>query len=109
MFIGGTSGSTAGGVKVTTFIVVMANLIASARGNDKVVLYNRKVDDKVIKQSGALFISYLAIIVCATMLITAFEQFAFEDVLFEVTSAIATVGCTMGLSAGCASPVTKVI
>lgn len=109
MVIGGNSGSTAGGLKVTTLVIIVANLISSARGNDKVVLYNRKVDDKVIKQSGALFISYLAIIVCATMLITAFEQFAFEDVLFEVTSAIATVGCTMGLSAGCASPVTKVI
>lgn len=109
MMIGGNSGSTAGGFKVTTLVIIVANLISSARGNDKVVLFNRKVDDKIIKQSGALFISYLSIIVFATMLITAFEKFTFGDVLFEVTSAIATVGLTMGLSGGCASPVTKVI
>lgn len=109
MCIGGNSGSTAGGLKVTTLVIIVANLISSARGNDKVVLYNRKVDDKIIKQSGALFLSYLTFIVMATLVITAFEKFSLEEVLFEVTSAIATVGCTMGLSGGCASSVTKVV
>lgn len=112
MFIGGNSGSTAGGVKVTTFVVVIANLIASARGNDKVVMFKRKVPTTVVKQSGALFVVYLIMILLATMAICSFEPelmknatgqvvpiFSFQNVLFEVVSAIGTVGLSLGVSA----------
>ena len=108
MFIGGNSGSTAGGVKVTTFIVVMANLIASARGNDKVVMFKRQVPSTVVKQSGSLFMAYLIMILLSTMVICSFETFEFQNVLFEVVSAVGTVGLTIGISAE-AHIITKLI
>ena len=109
MFIGGNSGSTAGGLKVTTFIVILANLISIARGNEKVVLFKRKVDDKIIKQSSALFIVYLATTILATLIITTIENFTLEEVLFEITSAIATVGLSVGISAGAKYAITKLL
>ncbi len=108
MFIGGNSGSTAGGVKVTTFIVVMANLIASARGNDKVVMFKRKVPSTVVKQSSSLFMAYLIMILLSTMVICSFETFEFQNVLFEVVSAVGTVGLSLGISAE-AHIITKLI
>lgn len=99
MFIGGNSGSTAGGVKVTTFVVVIANLIASARGNDKVVMFKRRIPSTIVKQSGSLFVVYLIMILIATMAICSFETFEFQNVLFEVVSAIGTVGLSLGVSA----------
>ena len=100
MFIGGNPGSTAGGVKVTTFVVVFANLIANARGNNKVVMFKRQIPSSVIKQSGSLFVAYLVMILVATMLICSFETFEFQNVLLEVVSAVGTVGLTIGVSGG---------
>lgn len=100
MLIGGNSGSTAGGVKVTTFIVVVANLVASARNKQNVVLFKRRVPNSIIKQSSSLFLAYILITCVATFLIGMVEpNFQFGDVLFEATSAIGTVGSSMGLSA----------
>ena len=100
MFIGGNSGSTAGGLKVTTFIIIICNLISQARGSEHIVLFKRRVDSKIVKQASALFIAYLSIIVVSTLVISAVEEgFKFEQILFEITSALCTVGATTGLSA----------
>lgn len=102
MFIGGSPGSTAGGVKVTTIVIVIANLIASARGNKDVVLFKRKINNNIIKQSSALVLAYLIISIIATLLICAVERNEpLEKVIFEVVSGIGTVGLTLGLSATC--------
>ena len=102
MFIGGNSGSTAGGLKVTTFVVVICNLISAARGNDHIVLFKRRVDQKIVKQASALFIAYLLFVIGATLIICSIEEgYAFEQILFEVTSAIATVGLSVGVSGSC--------
>lgn len=100
MMIGGNSGSTAGGIKVTTFIVVVANLVSSARNKPNVVLFKRRVPNSIIKQASSLFLAYLLITCVATFLIAIVEpNFQFGDVLFEATSAIGTVGSSLGLSA----------
>lgn len=108
MFIGGNSGSTAGGVKVTTFVVIIANLLASARGNQKVVMFKRKISSSVIKQASSLFMAYLIMVLVATLIITSYELYTFEQVLFEVVSAIGTVGLSLGVS-GTASALTQLI
>ena len=99
MFIGGNSGSTAGGLKVTTFVVVAANLYSQMRGHNKVVLFKRQIPDKIVKQSSALFVAYVALIIGSGILIAAFDEFSFEQIMFEVTSAVGTVGLTSGVSA----------
>lgn len=108
MFIGGNSGSTAGGLKVTTFIIIIASLVSSARGNDKVILFKREVPGTVVKQAGSLFIAYMSMVIIATLVISSLEEFTFEQVLFEVVSAVGTVGLTLGVS-GAAGVATKVI
>ena len=100
MAIGGNSGSTAGGLKVTTFIVVMANLVSQLKGQNKVVLFKKKISDEIIRQSSALLISFVIIILFSTLLISAFDQFTLEEILFEVISALCTVGLSLGVSAG---------
>ena len=99
MFIGGSTGSTAGGVKVTTIVVVIANLVSLARGKDKIVLFKRRVNNNIVKQSSALVLAYLIITIISTLVICAIEpNVMFESVLFEVISGIDTVGLSLGLS-----------
>jgi len=108
MFIGGNPGSTAGGVKVTTFIVVLATLLSNAKSQEHIVIFNRKLNPKIITQSISLFIAYILFILLATMLIGAYEPFELTDILFEVFSAIGTVGLTVGVTEN-AKILTKVI
>ena len=98
MFIGGNTGSTAGGLKVTTFIIVIANLIAQAKEKDEIVMFKATIPNRAVKQASALFLSYVTVVLVSTFLICMIEPFAFEDVLFEVTSAIGTVGLSIGIS-----------
>ena len=98
MFIGGNSGSTAGGVKLTTVVVVLANLVASARGRADAVMFRKAIPGKIVRQSSALFNSYLILIVFATVAIACVEPLSLEQVLFEVTSAIGTVGLSLDVT-----------
>lgn len=99
MFIGGNSGSTAGGLKVTTFVIIAASLFTQARGHEFVVLFKRRISDKIVKQSGALFTAYVTMILISTIMISMVESFTLEQTLFEVVSAVGTVGLSLGVTA----------
>ena len=98
MFIGGNSCSTAGGIKVTTAVVVLANLFASARNAKEVKLMNRKVSNEVVKQASAVFISYMLLTISAVLLMGIFEPFGLNEILYEVVSAEATVGLSLDIT-----------
>ena len=108
MLIGGNSGSTAGGVKVTTMVVVMATLVSSARNQEHIVLFKRHIGNKVVRQAVSLVIAYLSVILLATMIIGSYEPFDITQILFEVISAIGTVGLSMGVTER-ATIMTKII
>ena len=108
MLIGGNSGSTAGGVKVTTIVIIFATLVSSARGQENVVMFKRRINEKLIKQSLSLLIAYLIIILTATLIIGSYENYTLMEILFEVVSAIGTVGLSLGLTGTCAVA-TKII
>ncbi|MCH5179866.1 MAG: Trk family potassium uptake protein [Erysipelotrichales bacterium] len=108
MFIGGNSGSTAGGIKVTTAIIVFANVFAIAKGQEDVTVMKQAIPNKIIKQSSALLLAYLSITILATIIISAAQPFTLEETLFEVVSAIGTVGLTIGVTAK-ASVLTKIV
>ena len=108
MLIGGNSGSTAGGVKVTTIVVIFATLISSARGQENVVMFKRRINEKLIKQSLSLLVAYLLIIMTATLIIGSYENYSLMEILFEVVSAIGTVGLSLGVTGTC-SIATKII
>ncbi|MCH5171850.1 MAG: Trk family potassium uptake protein [Erysipelotrichales bacterium] len=108
MFIGGNSGSTAGGIKVTTAVIVFANVIAMAKGKEDATVMKQTIPNKIVKQSSALLLSYLSIALLATIIISATQELTLEETLFEVISAIGTVGLTLGATAK-AVPLTKII
>lgn len=108
MFIGGNSGSTAGRLKVTTFVVIVMNLWAHVSGKEDCVIFKRKIPSNIIKQASSLFLAYLILAIVATLLIGSFESFAIHDIMFAVVSAVGTVGLTLGIS-GEACVITKIV
>ncbi|RRK11584.1 Trk family potassium uptake protein [Lactiplantibacillus garii] len=102
MFVGGTPGSTAGGIKTTTFGILMFQSIAQLRGRQDVEFSHRRFSQENI--SRALLLIFLAsiVITIATLILTQTEKiphgFGLEYVLFEVLSAFGTVGLSLGLT-----------
>lgn len=98
MFVGGNPCSTAGGIKVTTAVVVLANLSASARASKEVRVLNKRISDSIVRQASAILLSYLLLTIAAVLLMGIFEPAGFNAILFEAISAIATVGLTLDLT-----------
>lgn len=100
MFIGGGSGGTAGGVKITTAAVLVAAIIAEVRGDHTVISHGRRLGGRVVRQSLAVLAAGVSLVVGATMaLLILAPQFTSDQVLFEVVSAFATVGLSTGITA----------
>ncbi len=98
MFIGASPGSTGGGIKTTTFTMMIAAVIAMMRGKDDIVLFRyRLVQERILK---ALTITLLALLLVITvaMILSTTENASFLSILFEATSAFGTVGLSMGLT-----------
>lgn len=98
MFVGGSSGSTAGGVKTTTVAVIFANLISSLRGIARPRVFGRTFEEETHKKAVTVCVFNLLLIFTATTAICAMQDFALSDVLFEVFSAMGTVGMTTGIT-----------
>ena len=98
MFIGGSPGSTAGGIKTTTFGTLMLTTIGVIRGNRDVVAYRRRIGEDVINRSLAIVTVSIILIIIVSFILTVTEAATFLDVLFETTSAFATVGLTRGIT-----------
>ncbi len=98
MFIGGGSASTAGGIKLTTFTVLLFAVIAEARGDTEVDAFNRRIPTSVIRQSIAVALISLALIFSATLAILVLSGLELDRVLFEVISAFGTVGLSTGIT-----------
>lgn len=98
MFIGGSPGSTAGGAKTTTVAVFFLCSLRLSRNRESVVVFKRRIDDRIVRQAGAVVCVYLSMIFLATVAICALEPAGVREVLYEVVSAMATVGLTMNLT-----------
>lgn len=98
MLIGGSPGSTAGGIKTTTFAVVCLTVWSMSRGNQEITVFKKRFEQNVAKQAISIMAVYIAGILLGTMLICAIEPFSMEDVLFETISAAGTVGLTKGIT-----------
>lgn len=98
MFIGGGSGSTAGGVKITTILVLLFHLrstLLRSQGNN---VFGRRIDDSTITKAAALLCTYLFFSVAAVLILCSVQNFPIGDAMFEVFSAICTVGMSTGLT-----------
>ncbi len=102
MFIGGSSASTAGGVKITTFFVIVMGMLSVFGGKRDIELGKRRVHNALLRQALAIFVSCLFIVLFATLLICTIEAenqtATLQAVLFETVSAIATVGLSLSLT-----------
>ncbi len=98
MFIGGSPGSTAGGVKTTTIAVILIYVISNLRGENGCNVFHRRIGDEVIKKASMVFCLNLFLGLMSVTLILATSNLRMSDVLFEVYSAISTVGMTTGIT-----------
>lgn len=101
MFIGGCSGSTAGGIKLSTFAVIVLGMWAVLRGKRDINIGKRRVESSLLGQALAIFTAYLTIVILSTMVICAVEppqEDLFRAVLFETVSALGTVGLSLGVT-----------
>lgn len=98
MFIGGSPGSTAGGIKTTTFGALALTTLSVIKGDKDVVAYKKRISYDVINKSIAIIMVGLLVVVSVSFILTITEQADFLDLLFETTSAFATVGLTTGVT-----------
>ncbi len=98
MLIGGSPGSTAGGLKTTTFAVLLGCAWAVFRKRESVQFYGRRIAQDVVATAAALLVMYLTLCVGSAMIISAYEGLPLMACLFETASAVATVGLTLGLT-----------
>jgi len=99
MFIGGNSGSTAGGIKITTFVVAFFSPITGARRSNSMVIGGKELDDSVQREAMATLVAYLLFTVAGCMILAGAESLSLAQILVEVISAVATVGLTTGVTA----------
>ncbi len=97
MLIGGSPGSTAGGIKTTTFVVILVSTFAYS-GRRDVNLFKRSISAENEHQAHSIVTIYAVAILTATLMICAIEPFSLREVLFEVSSAASTSGLTMGIT-----------
>ncbi len=96
MFVGASSASTGGGVKVTTTAVLLLTALSVIRGDEDISVSQRRLPPALIRRALTILIFYTLILVAGTIAISLIERDRFEliDLLFEVVSALATVGVT---------------
>jgi trk system potassium uptake protein TrkH len=99
MFIGASPGSTGGGIKTTTFATLLGTVWSQIKGKEDVVLFRRRIMIEIIFKALTVTVSGITLVFVITMLLTITEVGKdFLMILFEATSAFATVGLSMGLT-----------
>ena len=99
MFIGGGSGSTAGGIRVGTFAVIMTGMFAVFRGRRDINIGKRRIDFSLLSQSLAIFAAFLMGVIISVLAIDTIQPDAqFNEVLFECVSALSNTGLSMGFT-----------
>ena len=99
MLIGGSPGSTAGGIKTTTFAILLLSIVTVIKRKKSVECFNRRIDDETLRQVCSILMMYLILIVVATMVIGAIDHIPMKYAAFETTSAVGTVGLSLGITA----------
>lgn len=98
MLIGGSPGSTAGGMKTTTFAVLLANIVATYRQQDSAHFFDRRVDYNAIKLASTILTVYIALFFLGGIFISTYENLPLSSCLYETASALGTVGLTLGIT-----------
>lgn len=101
MFIGASPGSTGGGIKTTTFAVIMKSALSTIRGKKNVEILKHSISNDLIDKSYSIALFSITLIFCSAFLLSITESnFGFLNLLFEEISAFATVGLSTGITSG---------
>lgn len=102
MMIGGSPGSTAGGIKTVTVLIVLINALCFARNKSDLTIFKKRIHDSSVKHACAIVTIYILAMFVATLIILGIESqnslISLDDVVFEVSSAVGTVGLTRGIT-----------
>jgi trk system potassium uptake protein TrkH len=98
MFVGGAAGSTAGGIKVNTFGMLVATIWSTLRGKEHAGAFGREFANQQIHRALALMMLSITLIAIAVFVLTVTEKFGFLNLLFETVSAFGTVGLSTGIT-----------
>jgi Trk-type K+ transport system membrane component len=110
MFIGGGSASTAGGIKVATFLLLAAVIWSEVRGEPDVTVGRRRIAGPAQREALSVALLGLSLVAAGTLLMVALtDGFVFEHILFDVISAFATVGLSTGVAMGSPGPAQLVL
>lgn len=99
MFIGGASGSTAGGIKITTAGVLIMTVVCVVKGKPDTEINKKRITKEIVYRALAITIISLTLVITVTMILSITEvKVPFEYYMYEATSAFGTVGLTLGLT-----------
>ncbi len=98
MFIGGSPGSTAGGIKTTTLVVLLLCVHSNIKQTYGINIFGRRLENDAVKRAGTILTINLLLALTASLAIMAIQPLGFSDILFETFSAIGTVGMTTGIT-----------
>ena len=98
MMIGGSPGSTAGGMKTTTLAVLVANAAATFRQHESVQFFGRRIECGVVKTAATVVTMYLELFFGGAIFISVYENLPLSSCLYETASAVGTVGLTLGIT-----------
>ena len=109
MLIGGSSGSTAGGLKTVTFLVLLLFIASRARGRSVVTVYRRTIPDNQVMNAMTIAIIMIVLAMFGGIFISVTSPVSFTDALFESVSALGTVGLTAGATGALSVPAKMLI
>ena len=99
MLIGGSPGSTAGGMKTTTGAVLLLSALATFRRRDHITCFGRRIGDDTVRNAVAIVIMYFVMFFIGGLIISRAENLPLMSCLFETASALGTVGLSLGITA----------
>lgn len=108
MFIGASPGSTGGGIKSTTFLVIILTLISYIRGWEDLNIFDRRLEHSVLQKTFSTVTLYLTCTIVAMFIIMAAQNLSFVDTAFESISAMSTVGLSRGVTSQLV-PVSRIV
>ena len=98
MLIGGGSGSTAGGIKMSTVFILAVTMCSILKQDKEVAVFKKRIEPDIIKNAVAVLFLDVALFIAGSMLISGIEGFSLKETMFESASAVATVGLTLGIT-----------
>jgi len=104
MAVGGSPGSTAGGMKTVVFAMMVLAVVSTVRGRAEVEVFHRSLPDALVKKAATVVAGLFGVITLATLILDLTEHMAFEPLFFEVISAATTTGLSLGTTGELSPP-----